>query len=94
MVFRKPLTQREVTIIRRLKRVIKLPVTKIAAAVDRNKSTVYKALDKSWSPGKRGHPGLLPPGRSQTHTCSEGALQASPGPLGGHDGNSEEKGCM
>ena len=49
-----PLGAREVTIIRRLKQVIKLPVTKIATAVNRNKSTIYDALDKNWRHGKRG----------------------------------------
>ena len=43
---RVPLTSREVAIIRRLKNVVKLPVTKIALAVERNKTTVYKALEK------------------------------------------------
>ena len=46
---RVPLTSREVVIIRRLKNVVKLPVTKIALAVERNKTTVYKALEKKWS---------------------------------------------
>ena len=45
---RVPLAAREVQIIRRLKTVIKLPVTKIALAVGRNKTTVYRALDKNW----------------------------------------------
>ena len=50
---------REVTIIRRLKTIVKLPVTKIALAVDRNKTTVYEALDKKWKGLKRGRPDLL-----------------------------------
>ena len=54
MVCRKPLLPREVTIIRRLKRVHKMPVTKIATAVDRNKSSVYKALDPKWLFQQRG----------------------------------------
>ena len=53
---RVPLTAREVQIIRRLKAVIKLPVTKIALAVGRNKTSVYRALDKSWKASKRGRP--------------------------------------
>ena len=56
---RVPLGAREVTIIRRLKTVVKLPVTKIALAVDRNKTTVYEALDKKWKGLKRGRPDLL-----------------------------------
>ena len=51
---RVPLGSREVQIIRRLKKVIKLPVTKIALAVQRNKSSVYKALRPSFTPAKRG----------------------------------------
>ena len=46
-------------IIRRLKNIVKLPVTKIAIAVGRNKSTVYSALDKKWKASKRGRPELL-----------------------------------
>ena len=38
---RVPLAAREVHIIRRLKNIVKLPVTKIAIAVGRDKSTVY-----------------------------------------------------
>ena len=38
---RVPLAAREVHIIRRLKNIVKLPVTKIAIAVGRNKSAVY-----------------------------------------------------
>ncbi len=38
---------REVLIIRRLQTVIKLPVTKIALAVNRNKTTVYEGA--AWS---------------------------------------------
>lgn len=56
---RVPLGAREVTIIRRLKDVVKLPVTKIALAVDRNKTTVYEALDKKWKGLKRGRRDLL-----------------------------------
>ena len=56
---RVPLAAREVHIIRRLKNIVKLPVTKIAIAVGRNKSTVYSALDKKWKASKRGRPELL-----------------------------------
>ena len=59
MVCRKPLAQREVDIIRRLQKVMKMPVAHIAKAVDRNKSSIYKALDKSWSLAARGHPRVL-----------------------------------
>ena len=55
------LLPREVTIIRRLKRVMGMPVTDIAEAVGRNKSTIYKALDKTWAQGKRGKPRSLQP---------------------------------
>ena len=56
---RVPLTTREVHIIRRLKNVLKLEVTKIALAVGRNKTTVYEALDKNWKALKKGRPDLL-----------------------------------
>jgi hypothetical protein len=56
---RVPLAAREVLIIRRLQKVIKLPVTKIALAVNRNKTTVYEALDKNWTAEKKGRPDLL-----------------------------------
>ena len=59
MVCRKTLLQREVDIIRRMKRVLKLPVTHIASAVDRDKTTVYKALSRSWRPTVRGRPPAL-----------------------------------
>ena len=45
-----PLGAREVEIMRRLHRVIGVPVTKIALAVNRNKSTVYDA----WAFGPQG----------------------------------------
>ena len=51
---RKPLQAREVKIIRNLKKKLKLAVTKIAAAVERNKTSVYKALDPKWTACKRG----------------------------------------
>ena len=53
-IFRKPLQQREVAIIRNMKKKLGLPVTKIATAVERTKRTVYKALDGSWKMKKRG----------------------------------------
>ena len=59
MVCRKPLLPREVTIIRRLKRITKLPPSKIAQAVGRSRTTVYEALDRTWAPGKRGQPPAL-----------------------------------
>ena len=46
---RVPLQAREVKIIRRLKKVLQLPETKIAPAVNRNKTTVYEALGKDWA---------------------------------------------
>ena len=45
---RVPLAAREVHIIRRLKNVVKLPVTKIALATERNKTTIYEALNTPW----------------------------------------------
>jgi len=51
---RVPLAAREVQIIRRLKHIVKLPVTKIALATGRNKSTIYQALDAKWQAAKRG----------------------------------------
>ena len=39
--------------------VLKLPVTKIALGVGRNKTTVYKALEESFKIEKRGRPDLL-----------------------------------
>ena len=48
-----PLGSREAEIIRRLKKIIKLPVTKIATAVGRNKTSVYKALKRTFKPLKR-----------------------------------------
>ena len=41
---RKPIGAREIQIIKRLKKVIKLPVTTIALAVERHKKSIYKAL--------------------------------------------------
>ena len=51
---RLPLGSREVHIIRRLKKIVKLPVTKIALATERNKTTIYEALDSTWKAAKRG----------------------------------------
>ena len=61
-LFRQPLLQREVTIIRNMKRKLKLLVTKIAIAVGRTKKTVYKALDPTWKLIKRGRQDALTPG--------------------------------
>ena len=41
---RKPLERREVEIIQRMKQALHYPVAQIAAAVGRNKSTIYRAL--------------------------------------------------
>ena len=43
---RKAIEKREVEIIRRLKRVVKMPVLTIARAVGRNKKTVYACLKR------------------------------------------------
>ena len=51
---RKPLGQREARIARRMKSVLGIPVTKIALALERNKSSVYKALAPTFKPMKRG----------------------------------------
>ena len=51
---RVPLAAREVHIIRRLKKVVKLPVTTIALATERNKTTIYSALDQESSHLKPG----------------------------------------
>lgn len=61
---RKPMTQREVEIIQNLKKKLKLPVTHIAKAVERNKTSVYKALKvkgvrKNHKAKKRGAPKKL-----------------------------------
>ena len=57
---RVPLGLREAQIIRRMKNVLKLPATKIALAVNRHKKSVYKALEASFIPAKRGRPGGVP----------------------------------
>ena len=59
MVTRKPLEQREVTIIRRMHATLKMPVTQIAKATDRHKKTIYSALAKKWSQQRRGRPPAL-----------------------------------
>lgn len=56
---RVPLKAREVEIIRRMKKVLGLPVTKIALAVNRNKTSVYAALENDWATEKRGRKELL-----------------------------------
>ena len=56
---RQVLTAREVEIIRRMKRVLKLPVTKIAKGVGRNKCTIHKVLKPGYKVGKRGRRDLL-----------------------------------
>ena len=61
-LFRQPLLQREVTIIRNMKKKLKLPVARIAIAVGRTKKTVYKALDPTWKLIKRGRQDALTPG--------------------------------
>ena len=57
---RVPMTTREVTIIRRLKKYVQLPVTKIALGVGRNKTTIYEALSTNWTLTKRGRRAWLP----------------------------------
>ena len=57
--YRKPLQRREVTIIRRMKKVLKMPVTQIAIAVERRKSSIYKALVPAWRETPRGRPQKL-----------------------------------
>ena len=56
---RKPLGTREVEITRRLKRKLKLPITKIALAAGRDETTVYKALRRTFKLQKRGRAELL-----------------------------------
>ena len=53
---RTPLHEREVDIIRSLKKNLSLPVTQIALGVGRSKKVVYTALDPKWVPQKRGRP--------------------------------------
>ena len=56
---RKPFHKREVEIIKRLRGVIKVPVTKIALAVGRHKRTAYRCLQKEWEQLPRGRPQML-----------------------------------
>ena len=56
MALRKIMEQREVDIIRRMKKVLKTTVADIARAADRNKSTIYRVLRRSWRPRQRGRP--------------------------------------
>ena len=60
---RKPLERREVEIIQRMKKALQYPVTKIAEAVGRNKSTVYRAcsIKLSQQMRERGRGKLLSP---------------------------------
>ena len=44
MAIRVPLEAREIVIIKRLHKVVKMPILKIAQAVGRHKKTIYKAL--------------------------------------------------
>ena len=50
---RVPLKARKVEIFRRMKKVLDFPVTKIALAVNRNKTSVYVALGDDWATEKR-----------------------------------------
>ena len=47
MVCRKPIGLREVQIIQRMRRILAMTITQIALAVDRSRTTVYRALDIS-----------------------------------------------
>ena len=46
---RKPLGQREARIIKRLKKVGRMPVTTIAKVTERNKTTIYVTVSKQFS---------------------------------------------
>ena len=59
MALRKIMEQREVDIIRRMKKVLKMTVADIARAADRNQSTIYRVLRRSWRPRQRGRPSAL-----------------------------------
>ena len=59
MALRKIMEQREVDIIRRMKKVLNMAVADIARAADRNKSTIHRVLRRSWRPRQRGHPSAL-----------------------------------
>ena len=56
---RQPLLQREVAIIRNLKKKLKLSVAEIGQAVGRARKTVYEALDHKWKYKPRGRPQAL-----------------------------------
>ena len=58
---RKPVTPREVQIIKNMKKLIHLPTTKIAIATERNKSTIDKILKNKPRTFKRGAPKALEP---------------------------------
>ena len=47
MALRKIMEQREVDIIRRMKKVLKMTRADIARAADRNKGTIYRVLRRS-----------------------------------------------
>ena len=59
MAMRKIIEQREVDIIRRMKKVLKMTVADIARATDQNKSTIYRVLRRSRRPRQRGRPSAL-----------------------------------
>ena len=59
LLVRKPLLQREALIIRRMKTVAKLPASKIADVVQRDKKSVYNALKGKLAFARRGRPSKL-----------------------------------
>jgi hypothetical protein len=61
MGIRKTMTQRELQIIKNMKKKLKIPITKIALATDRNKSTIYSALKLKKFVQHRGRPQVLTP---------------------------------
>ena len=56
---RQPLLQREVAIIRNLKKKLKLSVTEIGRGVGHARKTIYEALDRKWKCKPRGRPQAL-----------------------------------
>ena len=56
---RVPMSARELVIIRRLKKVVKLPVAKIAQAVGRHKTTIRKVLKRGCTVKRRGRHAVL-----------------------------------
>ena len=66
---REPLACREVVIIHNLKKVMKMPVTHIAQAVGRNKTSVYKALKQKVRAGRT--PKLCRRGRPQSMSLAD-----------------------